>query len=137
MKKAFTLLELLIVIVIIGVLGTLGITNYMTAKEKALDKEAIANLKLIQSAQKIYRMESSSGNYFPEGPLWWVATNIAQINTNLKLLLPAGTNRNWNYCVVGLGIGCATATRNGSDNRQWRLNIDQEEPTSGKCAICP
>lgn len=130
MKKSFTLLELLVVIIIVGVLGTLGITNYMAAKEKALDKEAISNLKLIQSAEKIYQMETDT--YYPDTPPD-PQTDIAEINDNLKLSLKADVNRNWNYSVNGLG--CGQATRNGGDARSFFLTIGDVdgEPNSGTC----
>ncbi|MCM8797475.1 MAG: prepilin-type cleavage/methylation domain-containing protein, partial [Candidatus Omnitrophica bacterium] len=39
------------VVVVVGIVATIAYPFYTTAKERALDKEAIANLKLIQAAQ--------------------------------------------------------------------------------------
>lgn len=123
-RSGFTLIELLAVIVIIGILATLGITHYAGMKEKALDKEAIANLKLIQAAEKIYNMET--GSYI-------ACATTTEVNTNLKLSIPTG-NPNWNY-LTKTTTGCAQATRNVSGGRTMRILITEEEPVSG--STCP
>jgi prepilin-type N-terminal cleavage/methylation domain-containing protein len=116
-KKAFTLIELLIVIIVIGILAGLGLPQYLKAKERALDDEAIANLKLIQAAEKIYHMEAN---------VYQACADEACLNTNLKLSLPGGAARNWNYATSDTGL--STASRNGGDSRMWELAIDANEP---------
>ncbi len=101
----FTLIELLIVIVIIIILAGIAMPNFAKAKERALTKEAIANLKLIAAAEKVYRMEYST-YYGPEG-------GIDIINTNLKLYF---TNENyWDYAITAAAVDtfAATAVRGG------------------------
>jgi general secretion pathway protein G len=51
LRPAFTLLEFLVVIIIIGILAALALPNFGKAKEHALGKEAIANLKLMAAAE--------------------------------------------------------------------------------------
>lgn len=107
-KRAFTLLELLIVVIIIGILALLFLPRFRPSKESVLNQEARSALKLIQSAEKIYRMEV--GNYT-------AAADENVINNWLKLSLSNATNRAWNYTVT-LGTGTrpdfnATARRNG------------------------
>ncbi len=92
--KGFTLIEILVVIIIIGILATLGMVNYSGVKERALGKEAIASLKLMAAAEKIYRMEQ--GGYFPVSG--GGQSNLTAINNNLKLSL---TNTSWNYNISG------------------------------------
>lgn len=125
-KRAFTLIELLIVIIIIGILASIALPNFAGMKENALNKEAFANLKLIQAAQKIYKMETD--RYYVSG-----GGDNAAINQNLKLSLPAGANRNWTYATGA--NGCGIATRNGDNYRDWFLNINDEgDPRStGNC----
>ncbi|MFC1667271.1 type IV pilin protein [Candidatus Omnitrophota bacterium] len=53
----FTLTELLIVVVIIGVLATLALPMLVKTIEKAKIGEAISNLNLIRTGQKIYFLE--------------------------------------------------------------------------------
>ena len=86
--KAITLLEIVVVIIIIGVLAALGLPRFGTMKERALDKEARANLKLIQAAEKIYRMDISV--FWPDSG----TVGTASLNTNLKVDL---SDRNWSY----------------------------------------
>ncbi len=90
--SGFTILELAIVVVIIGILGTLGLASFSAPREQAIEKEAIGNLKLIASAEKIFRMENTS---------YVACANTAAVNTNLRLLL-ATNDSNWKYRVVGV-----------------------------------
>lgn len=125
-KAGFTLLEILIVIIIIGILVSLGLPNFGPIREKTLDKEAKANLRLIQAAEKIYRLEN--GHYFPCSTCGMVPTN-ANINTYLRLSI-RDTSPNWNYTTQSSGN--AEATR-PTDSRKWCLQIGQDEPATGAC----
>jgi len=107
-KFGFTLLEVMVVIIIIGILATIGLVNYTGTKEHALGKEAQANLKLIAAAEKIYRLETTD---------YYLSTDMAAINANLKLAFPTA-NYNWNYAITGTtGVTdafTATASRAGA-----------------------
>lgn len=56
-RIGFTLTELLIVVVIIGVLATLALPMLVKTLEKAKVGEAISNLNLIRTGQKVYYLE--------------------------------------------------------------------------------
>ena len=58
-KKAFTLTELLITVIIIAILATLALPMLVKTLEKAKIGEAISNLNLIRTGQKIYFLEYS------------------------------------------------------------------------------
>jgi len=133
-EKSFTLIELLVVVIIIGTLASIGFLNYRPLKENTIDREARANLRLIQSAEKIYRMEMSeyytSGNSQP--------TAITNINDNLKLSLPSGTSRSWNYQTIANNTAipptaCSEAARYNGDGRKWHMGITDEEAITGGC----
>jgi prepilin-type N-terminal cleavage/methylation domain-containing protein len=107
LRCGFTLLEFLVVIIIIGILAALALPNFGKAKEHALGKEAIANLKLMAAAEWIFRMHV--GTYYPPSG---IQGNITNINQYLKLSL---TEANWDYSITG-GASAFTvsADRQGS-----------------------
>jgi len=138
MKRSFTLIELVVVIIIVGILATLGLTQYGSARERVLDKEASANLRLIQAGQRIWNMEEGvgAGVFYNSGNMQPGA--ITNINTNLRLVLPITANRSWDY--ITQANGCSQATRNGGNNRSWFLTIGDGitggdgEPDTGACS---
>jgi len=131
MKKnsGFTITELLIVLIVIGVLSTLGITQYGSFRERVLDKEAIATLRLLQQSQRIYRIENTA--YFPRDSV--AQTDIGQINSFLRLFL---NEQAWDYATYSggaMGAGTSTATR-VTGGRTWTLPINANTSTcSGSC----
>lgn len=60
MKKAFTLLELLVVVIIIGILAALGVANYNNVAERSRASEARANLGTLRSLQLAFFQENNS-----------------------------------------------------------------------------
>lgn len=120
-KEGFTLLEVITVIIIVGILASLGITNYSKTKEYALNKEAITNLKLLQSAEKSYKYEYD--DYYPKNGS---EANITNINQNLKTMLFSGSDSSWNYTVYN--TGCVAAQRNIENGTKWWLNNTTAEP---------
>jgi len=120
MEQGYSLMEILIVVVIIGILVTFSAPQFAATKERALDKEAQANLRLIQAAERIYRMEAAF--YYPLSG----SANRVEINTNLKLSLPPA---NWGYVAYPSGQG--VAARIGADGRTWTLDIDSDDFEAG------
>ncbi|MFA5926636.1 MAG: prepilin-type N-terminal cleavage/methylation domain-containing protein [Patescibacteria group bacterium] len=59
-KKAFTLIELLIIIVIIGVLATVAVAQYGEAKARNRDARRRADLKQISTAIEMYKINNGS-----------------------------------------------------------------------------
>lgn len=131
--KAMSLMEILAIIIIIAILAAIALPNFTPIREKVLDKEANASLKLIQAAEKIYRLETDF--YYPYPGTTPVPDNAA-INQNLKLSLPTDDDRKWDYTCSTSGSGCSVATRySGPDTRKWRLRVDESEPVAN--ATCP
>ncbi|MDD2703538.1 MAG: prepilin-type N-terminal cleavage/methylation domain-containing protein [Candidatus Omnitrophica bacterium] len=126
-SRGVALIEIIVVIIVISIIATMGLINYSGVKEDSLDKEARANLKLIQAAEKLYHIEFNPYYY----PTTGSASNLTLINDNLKLSLPTGSPK-WTYVLDSTGT--AVATRTGSGGRQWTLTISADEPT---CTGCP
>jgi general secretion pathway protein G len=59
-KKAFTLVEILVVVIVIGILATLGFPAYQNAVEASKEKVCSANLEVLQAAVEIYTMEHNT-----------------------------------------------------------------------------
>ena len=66
MKRAFTLIELLIVVIIVGILATVALPQYTKVVEKARWTEAASMLGSIRKAALIYYAEH--GDYFSDRP---------------------------------------------------------------------
>lgn len=116
-------MEILVALIIVGVLATIGIAQYAAHREAVLDKEADANLRLIQSAQRIYRMEV--GGFVACG-------NTLQINNILRLMLPTGAAARWNYKVVSnTAVFDGRAQRLAPGRlRNWCMDHDDTSPAS-------
>jgi prepilin-type N-terminal cleavage/methylation domain-containing protein len=115
--RAFSMVELIVVVLIIAILVAFAMPQFTSTRERAFDNEAKANLKLIQAAEKIYRMEIG-GYYGPEG-------DIAQMNSVLRLSIPLTSK--WDYNITDVN-GTGTAARTSSPVRTWTLPIAQDDP---------
>ena len=60
MKRAFTILEIILVILIIGVIATLGLVQYSMMMERSRAQEARTILGVLRKAQVIYKLESGA-----------------------------------------------------------------------------
>jgi len=56
-EEGFSLLELMVVVVIIGILTAFAIPSYIAATKRAKFDEAITNLRLIHSGERMYRLD--------------------------------------------------------------------------------
>ena len=64
MKKAFTLIELIVVVTIIGVLLTGGVVSYTSLNKSSRDARRKSDLEQIRAALEMYR---STNNFYPAG----------------------------------------------------------------------
>ena len=80
-KKAFSLIELLVVVVLISILSTIGIISYNGYAESAAQKAAENSLGAMRVAQEEYKL--SNGRYYgPDGNNCSL-TSTQNINRNL------------------------------------------------------
>ena len=66
-KKAFTLIELLIVVLIIGILAAIALPQYQKAVEKTRLTQNIVNVRALYDALELYRLENGSYPPTPDG----------------------------------------------------------------------
>jgi Tfp pilus assembly protein PilE len=131
-SAGFTLMELIVMVTIVAIMGMMvGFYSFRNQQERSHDQEAVTSLRRIQEAERFFRVERDT--FYPAAGS---EANIGNINTNLKLMLPAGANRRWNFAVSS--SGCARATRNGDDNRNWFLIINNDgDPVNVDPGSCP
>ena len=77
--KAFTIFELLIVVVLAGMIAGFGIPTYNRARERADEKEAVHNLRVMGEALEIFRVRNDGNPPTVDFP------QILDINNNLDL----------------------------------------------------
>lgn len=57
-SKGFTIIEILVVIVILGILGTMLVPRFLDKPDEARVTKATLDMKAIESALKIYKLEN-------------------------------------------------------------------------------
>jgi len=129
-SNGFSLLEIIIVVIIITILAGIAFPVLVKSREGAMDKEAMASLKLIQAAEDSYYLEENA--YLTTGGD--CSTTPAAINTDLALRL---STTNWNYCIGGtssdyFGYAQRTIAARGSVSfRVLRIKKDSMEACCG------
>ena len=58
LRRAFTLVEIMIVVLIIGILVAIAVPNFIRARESARARACVANLRQIDSAKEQYAMDN-------------------------------------------------------------------------------
>ena len=132
-KGGFTLIEIIAVVMIMGILSTLAIPNFTTSQERAYSREAIASLKIIGAAERIYRMELAP-NAFVACNCGVGACNNNPNGCNFILKLNLKTD-NWTYA-VGVGGGpsfTATASRISTGCIYTFTQNDADPIANGSC----
>jgi len=133
-RRAFTLLEIMVVVIIIGILATLGTVSYARISESTKEKEARANLELIYSAERIRRMEDNTNQYI-DCTCNSAADCIAATGCNTLLRLEL-VNNNWNYAAqadeaADPSTFVATATRNSGNNLNETITLNNNHTWGG------
>ncbi len=126
-RKAITLIELVIVLIIVGLLATLAVPMLTKTVETSRAKVALSALEQIRSGERIYR---TGQNFFY--PYNDSVDDIAQINADLRVFLDERTSRDWDYSVSGSAASfSATAKRTSGKNEDETITIDQDGNIGG------
>ncbi len=101
MKKAFTLIELLIVVAIIGILAAIAVPNFLNARLKAQIAKVEAEMRAIDEAYSAYRLDN---NQYPphadrcKAQHKFITTPIAYLSTSLEdPFQTEGETRTWEW----------------------------------------
>ncbi|MDX9755515.1 MAG: prepilin-type N-terminal cleavage/methylation domain-containing protein [bacterium] len=79
-RKAFTLIELLIVVAIIGILAAIAVPNFMNAQIRAKISRVQSDQKAYSTAMDMYMLDNASG--LPvQDQIWRITTPISYIAT--------------------------------------------------------
>ena len=114
--NGFTLIELMVVVVILGIAASVLVVSTIPSREYKYDKIAVANLRTIAQANKLY--STRYGFYYPWPTM--VVNNLALINANLSIDIPSF---GWNYTIeVPLGAN-GNDFRVNATRRNRRLSI--------------
>ena len=135
LQRGFSLLELLVTVTILTILVTLAIPGYGRAVERAKVRDAQAVLVSIYNAQRMYRLDQTTGT--PPTPTYGTLPNLV----NNRYLTdpdpggsripgdatPGGSNTDWNFAVVSPSATTftATATRTGGSFNGSTIILDQ------------
>ncbi|MFH1519319.1 MAG: prepilin-type N-terminal cleavage/methylation domain-containing protein [Candidatus Omnitrophota bacterium] len=85
MRKALSLIELIIVLIVVGIIAGLGTPFYRKAVDRAKSRGSVAQLRLIQAAENMYKLMEKS---------YLGCSGYAACNTALNIDLP---DDGWTY----------------------------------------
>ena len=128
-RKAFHLIELLVVLIVIGVLISFAVPGYINFTQRTRDKGAQTNLMVLHAALENYRIDN--GQY-----LSTPCSGAAACNEALHTDLPAEDG--WTYNAAGAvdtsttpaqHTFCAEAVGNGA----WHIRQNHSKAYDGAC----
>jgi prepilin-type N-terminal cleavage/methylation domain-containing protein len=140
-NRAFTLIELILVVSVVVILAAVGIVSYNKSRDRAISREAIANLRLIAAAERIYKMEQDQYTGCVCNDAATCAVSATGCNSLLRLAL---NTKNWTYNVTPAGLSSAVTitaanTPSGISGCTYTLtsaDFDTNDYTS-KSSGCP
>lgn len=134
-RKAFTLVEILIVVVILGILAAIVVPQFTSASQEAQAGNVATQLQTIRSQIELFRVKNN-GNY--------PASLIAGGATAWDDLLPNATGGNNEYMRTppvnprtsssSVVIGDALSASDPAEG--WIFDADNTSPTYGQMLAC-
>ncbi len=113
-KRAFTIVELLIVIAVIAILATLTIVAYSNVQQGARDKSVLSDLDTLDGLETEYGQRSSGGGepwYSASGPDSNLGSFVPSAGNVIDIVLNNATpSLATGYCIRGYNSSSATYT---------------------------
>jgi type II secretory pathway pseudopilin PulG len=125
-RKSFSVIELLVIVVFLGVLIALAVPSFRSSKQKAQDNAAKSQLRLIQDAQKMYRLETRE---------YASCDDNEECNSVLGLDVPLHDSIGgyWIYSVAAEEDSFCAQAVNPDGSRSWHVMDDGIDPIVGDC----
>jgi len=123
-KKAFTLVEIMVVLLIVSLLASLAIPQMLRSRMNANETAAIGAMRHISNSCQVYYNNVSPHTYPPNGlsDLTPPASNPSYINTRLAAAINAASAKQGYYYVYTL-IDSETFTLLGRPSRPNRTGV--------------
>jgi len=135
-KKAFTLLEMLVVIGIIGVLVGIGAVSYSTAQKKARDAKRKQDLKAIQNCLEQYYSYNNNFKYPITSNAWPSPLNCGSYTMSVPLDPKTGTGYEiMDYDSEGSKYKICPPVVRSDDSNSYYLETEDCTYTNDKCCI--